>query len=125
MRGNDAQGKGYFGASRGSRTHQGVDFVGEPGEPVTAFLGGTVSKLGYPYADKLEFRYVEVRRPNGDRVRYFYVEPSVKVGDLVKPGDRLGTCQRLPYAGITQHYHFEVLVGGVAVDPLRYLCDNA
>lgn len=124
MRGRDAQGMGYYQAPRGARTHNGVDFVAVPGEPVKAFLGGVVSKLGHPYADKPLFRYVEITRANS-AVRYFYVSPSVAVGDHIKPGDVLGTCQELPYHGITQHFHLEIRVGGEFVDPIPYLCNNA
>lgn len=125
MRGNDAQGKGYFGAPRGDRTHKGVDFVAKPGEPVRAFMAGTVTKLGFPYADKPQFRYVEVRRVNGDSLRYFYVAPTVEVGDQIAAGEMLGTCQELPYPGITQHFHFECLVRGEYADPIKYLCEHA
>lgn len=125
IRASDSQGRGYYGAPRGSRTHNGVDFVYSPGDPVRALLSGTVSKLGYPYEDKPQFRYVELRRPNGDLVRYFYVEPGVRVGDLVKVGEVIGTCQKLPYAGIIDHVHVEVKVQGEHVEPIRYLSDNA
>jgi len=133
MRGSDAQGKGYFGAPRGDRIHKGVDFVQalggseqiKPGDPVRAFMAGTVSKLGFPYADKPAFRYVEVRRVNGDNLRYFYVSPTVAVGDAISAGEMLGTCQELPYPGITQHYHFEVTVRGEHADPIKYLSDYA
>ena len=125
MRGHDSQGKGYYGAPRGERTHKGVDFVAVPGEPVRAFIPGVVSKLGYPYADKPEFRYVELSRANGDRIRYFYVAPTVQMGDQIQAGEMIGTCQQLPYEGITQHFHFECVVKGEHVDPLRYLCDHA
>lgn len=125
IRASDAQGKGYYGASRGDRLHMGVDFAATPGDAVHAFLSGTVSKIGFPYADKPKFRYVEVRRSNSDLVRYFYVEPTVAVGDLIKSGDMLGTCQELPYEGITQHFHCEVKVRGEYVEPIKYLSDNA
>jgi murein DD-endopeptidase MepM/ murein hydrolase activator NlpD len=123
VRGSDPQGSGAFGASRGGgvRKHNGVDFVGTPGEPVLAILAGVVTKLGYPYRNDLSFRYVEVRRENGDCLRYHYVEPSVAVGQEVQNGDVLGVLQRLPYEGITQHCHFETIVAGVYVDPLKYL----
>lgn len=123
-RGRDAQGAGYFGASRGTRKHNGVDFVATPSEPVRAFEGGKVTKLGYPYSHDLSFRYVQVTK--GDHhCRYFYVEPTVEVGDEVSEGDMLGTCQELPYAGITQHYHFEVKHRGAYLDPIKYLCGDA
>lgn len=125
MRGSDSQGKGYFGASRGHRIHYGVDFVAKPGEPVRAFMDGAVTKVGFPYADKPSFRYVEVSRVNGDALRYFYVSPTVAVGDKITAGEMLGTCQELPYDGITQHYHFEVKTRGEFADPIKYLSDNA
>lgn len=125
MRGSDSQGKGYFGAPRGDRTHKGVDFVAKPGEPVRAFMAGTVTKLGFPYADKPQFRYVELTRPNGDRLRYYYVAPTAEVGDQIAAGEMLGTCQELPYPGITQHVHFEVMVRGEYADPIVYLCTHA
>lgn len=125
IRGNDAQGKGYFGAPRGDRIHKGVDFVAKPGEPVRAFMGGQVTKIGFPYADKPQFRYVELTRPNGDRLRYFYVSPTVEVGDQIAPGEMLGQCQELPYPGITQHFHFECVVRGEHADPIRYLSEYA
>lgn len=125
MRGRDAQGCGYFGASRGGRAHNGIDFASCPGTPVAALSPGKVTKLGYPYADKLEFRYVEVTDPDGLRCRYFYVRPSVSVGQDVRVGDTLGTVQMLPYAGIEQHYHFEVMKGrGEYLDPIKYLCGD-
>lgn len=133
MRGSDSQGKGYFGAPRGDRTHKGVDFVGtvgdpgpiKPGDPVRAFMAGRVTKIGFPYADKPQFRYVEVRRVNGDSLRYFYVEPTVALNDEISAGEMLGTCQELPYPGITQHFHLEILVRGEYADPIRYLADHA
>lgn len=125
MRGNDSHGMGYFGAPRGGRTHKGVDFVAKPGEPVRSFMAGQVSKIGYPYADKPDFRYVEVRRINGDNLRYFYVSPTVVVGDQIDAGEMLGTCQELPYPGITQHYHLEITVRGEFADPIKYLCEHA
>lgn len=125
IRGRDAQGCGYFGAPRGDRTHKGWDFVAKPGEPVRAFMAGRVTKIGFPYADKPQFRYVEVTRPNGDKLRYFYVEPTVALNDEISADEMLGTCQDLPYPGITPHFHFEVIVRGEYADGVRYLSDHA
>ena len=125
IRGADSQGRGYFGAPRGERKHMGVDFVATAGQPVKCFMAGTVSKLGYPYADKPEFRYVEVKRDNGALLRYFYVSPIVQIGARITLGQIIGMCQQLPYAGIVNHYHFEVKVDGEFVEPIKYLCDNA
>lgn len=124
-RGRDAHGAGYFGASRGSRTHNGVDFVCEPHEPVRCFKGGKVTKLGYPYSHDLSFRYVQVTDAQGKNCRYFYVSPTVELGDEVSAGDMLGTCQELPYEGIIQHYHFEIKYKGAYLDPIKFLSGDA
>lgn len=115
----DDQGCGYFGASRGSRTHNGVDMACVPGTPVGSPVTGQVTKLGYPYASDLSKRYVEVTA-DGYRFRMFYVEPSVREGDWVTVGDTVGTAQALESMsrGGTQHVHFEILnKSGGAVDP--------
>ena len=62
IRENDKFGSGYFGASRdgGKRQHKGVDYAVYPGSLVYAHVGGTVTKLGFPYGDDLGFRYVQI-----------------------------------------------------------------
>ncbi len=114
----DAYGAGYFGAPRGSRTHNGVDYACAPGSVILSPVDGVVSKLGYPYSDDLSFKYVEVTTEDDMRVRLFYVEPSVTTGDQVyaatsvlgssqKLGDRYGKDDRHASA-ITEHVHIEV-----------------
>lgn len=119
----DRHGSGEFGASRGSRRHNGVDKACYPGSIVLAVSAGEVTKLGYPYGDDLSFRYVQVTDAAGNDVRYFYVEPSVHVGQQVAAGDELGVSQPLGdrYEGITEHVHLEVKRGGDYVDPIDYL----
>jgi len=56
IRGLDSYGSGAFHAPRGSRIHQGIDLLAAVGSKVHAILDGTVTKLGYPYADDLSFR---------------------------------------------------------------------
>lgn len=114
---SDCWGEGHFGSSRGSREHRGVDVCFDAGEPVTSLTEGEVTRLGFPYFDpdkpeKNAYRYVEVTTPAGERVRYFYVDPDVDVGDCVYPNDVLGYAQDLEvvYEGITPHVHLEVIV---------------
>lgn len=112
-RGTDKHGSGHFGASRGNRKHNGVDISVPPSSIVLSLTSGLVTKVGYPYdpTDKAKghFRYVEVTN-NGLRIRYFYVEPYVDEGQLVRSGSELGESQRLGlvYPGITEHVHVEV-----------------
>ena len=112
FRGGDKHGFGHFGASRGTRTHKGVDVACYAGSQIPSLTPGTVTKIGFPYSGddpkKGHLRYVEVTL-DGNRFRYFYIEPSVEVGDVVIPGDQIGTSQGLLkiYPGITDHIHVE------------------
>lgn len=118
IRGTDSQGAGYYGAPRGSRTHKGIDLACYPGTSIRSTVCGTVTKLGYPYADKLEFRYVQVTaQATGLNHRYFYITPVVEIGQLVTLETVLGFSQSLPYDGITQHVHYEIKDGSEYLDP--------
>ena len=119
----DAQGCGHFGASRGDRQHNGVDLACMAGTLAGSPADGMVSKIGYPYADDLSFRYVEIES-HGYAFRVFYVDPLVSEGQQVKRGDILGSCQSLMqrYPGITDHLHFEIKdEHGDYVDPTPVL----
>jgi len=123
-RGTDTHGSGKWMAPRGSRKHKGVDFACYPDTEIYSGSAGQVTKLGYPYADKLQYRYVEVTTPQGIKYRYFYVKPSVEVGNKVDKGTLLGLAQDLTdtYPGITNHVHFEVMdLEGKKVNPWAYL----
>jgi len=115
----DLKGCGHFGASRGSRKHAGVDMACTPYTEVGSPVRGVVTKLGWPYRGRPEIRYVEVNA--GDYFfRVFYVDPAVKVGDMVELNGVLGTSQALGnlYPGITEHVHFEIKdKDGEYVDP--------
>lgn len=117
-RGSDGFGSGHFGASRGSRTHNGVDLLVNAGEAINSPVTGTVTKLGYPYGDDLGYRYVEVES-GGYEFRVFYVEPSVRVGQEVTTETAIGSAQDLGrrYPGIPNHVHFEIKSDGDYLDP--------
>ena len=125
VRGKDCHGFGHFGAPRGRRRHNGIDVVAEAGQEVLSCSDGTISKIGYPYADDLSYRYVEVQR-GPYRERYFYVQPAerIELGLRVKAGDSLGTIQDLccRYGGIGNHCHLEIKDSrGGFIDPNKYL----
>lgn len=117
-RGVDPQGSGAFGAPRRDHTHHGIDYACEPGSAVFSPVIGVVTKLGYPYAHDLSFRYVEVTTEDGLRHRVFYVFPTVMIGETVGQDSVIGFSQRLPYRGMTQHVHYEVMdIEGKYIDP--------
>ncbi len=107
----DKWGSGEYGASRGDRKHNGVDYLAATGSIVCSLTAGIVTKLGYPYSDDLSYRYVEVKDGLGNRWRYFYVQPSVKEGHHLSRECPIGEVQDLTkrYTGIGNHIHLEVI----------------
>ncbi len=115
----DGYGCGHFGASRGSRPHNGVDLACPPKTLVYSPIAGTVTKVGYPYGDDLSYRYLEISE-NGYKFRVFYVSPVVKVGQKVSKATIIGEAQGLTrrYSGITPHLHLEIKnADGDFIDP--------
>lgn len=116
----DPKGCGHFGASRGSRKHNGVDMACPPGTKVGSPVRGQVTKIGYPYVGDTHFRYVQIVAEKY-QFRIFYVEPSVAVGDYVELGEEIGLSQALAGkhgADITEHVHFEIKdMDGNYIDP--------
>jgi murein DD-endopeptidase MepM/ murein hydrolase activator NlpD len=98
--------------------HTGVDFRGEPGDPVRAAASGKVVQAerngGYGLM-------VEVDHGNGIATRYAHLSAiSVSEGAMIDVGTvvgRIGTSGR----STGPHLHYEVRVNGEAVDPQRFL----
>lgn len=98
--------------------HTGLDFCGQVGDPVYAAASGVVV-----FAGPLTVRGNATMIDNGWGVFTAYMHQSeilVKVGDRVKQGQLIG---RVGATGRVEgpHLHFEVIVGGVQVDPLQWL----
>lgn len=123
LRGEDAYGAGFYGASRaaGARRHRGADYAAEPGELVRAPISGVVERIGFAYRGDERYRYVElVDRRSGRDVRVLYVGPFVQLGATVEAGDPIGRAQDLSSRyprGITNHVHVELRQSGVLSDP--------
>ena len=122
IRGSDKHGSGHYGAPRGSRTHKGIDFSCYPDTEIYPRYPGKVTKLGYPYADKLQYRYVQVTDEFGNDHRYFYVEPMVELNQQVFEDTIIGTAQDLTkvYPGIINHIHYEIKQDGVNINPENF-----
>jgi len=126
IRGNDEQGSGYFGAPRGEKTHRGVDLACHKGSIVLSLTPGFVTKIGFPYdpSDRLKghLRYVQVTYDETN-YRYFYIYPTVKLGNTVEIDEPLGIVQGLTkiYHGITDHFHLEITRDGIYLDPTKFL----
>ena len=101
-----------------SSYHEGVDWSTPVGTPVYASSTGVVSKAGwgsgYGYC-------VFIDHPDGRQTRYAHLSKVlVSVGQSVTQGDRIASSGN---TGISTgpHLHFEIRIGGTAVDPLQYL----
>jgi len=129
LRGCDDFGCGHFGASRGSRTHKGLDLVSTPGAYAFSPIDGVITKHGYPYAKHLEYRYIEITNDEF-RVRLFYCElreDLFEVGDEVCQGDGIGICQDIAKLYDTDdkrmknHLHLEIYQDKELLDPANYV----
>ncbi len=98
--------------------HAGIDWAVPTGTAVFASCGGTVVRAGwsggYGYA-------VYINHADGRQTRYAHLS---KV--LVKVGQNVSQGQRIALSGNTgvstgPHLHFEILINGSRVNPLKYL----
>jgi murein DD-endopeptidase MepM/ murein hydrolase activator NlpD len=99
--------------------HRGIDFGAPTGEPVLATAQGVVittqknSKSGYGTV-------VVIRHKNGIITLYGHLsEYTVKVGDMVKPGDVVGKVGNTGRS-TGPHLHYGIRVGDSHVDPIDY-----
>lgn len=107
----------YFGP-RWGRTHEGIDWGVSTGTTVFASSAGTVVSAGwnggYGYS-------VLIRHPDGKKTRYAHLSKiTVSAGEYVEQGERIGLSGNTGNS-TGPHLHFEILVNGVAVNPLNYL----
>ncbi len=113
----------YFGRRNspggiGSTYHKGIDWYVPLGTPIYASSGGTVRSAGWGSG----YGYVVyIDHPDGRQTRYAHCSRLVvSAGQYVNQGDLIA------YSGSTgnstgPHLHFEILIGGVQVNPLDYL----
>ncbi len=105
--------------TKGASTyHKGVDWATPTGTAVYASCGGTVAKAGWGSG----YGYVVyINHPDGRQTRYGHLS---KV--LVSAGQTVSQGQKIALSGNTgvstgPHLHFEILINGTQVNPLKYL----
>ena len=112
----------YFGEPRGGGFYHDaidIDGYGRYGAPVVAAASGTVVVsswldwgLGY---------HVIIRHADGSETVYAHFSNIyVSVGQVVSQGETIGAIGCTGYC-TGSHLHFEIHIGGVAVNPLTYL----
>lgn len=101
-----------------STYHKGVDWATPTGTPVYASCGGTVSKAGWGSG----YGYVVyIDHEDGRQTRYGHLSKVlVSVGQTVKQGEKIALSGN---TGVSTgpHIHFEILINGSQVNPLKYL----
>ncbi len=105
--------------TKGASTyHKGVDWAVPTGTAVFASCGGTVAKAGWGSG----YGYVVyINHIDGRQTRYAHLSKVlVRAGQTVKQGERIALSGN---TGVSSgpHVHFEMLIGGTQVNPLKYL----
>jgi murein DD-endopeptidase MepM/ murein hydrolase activator NlpD len=102
---------------RGTRLHAGLDFPAPYGARVSAAGRGVVASIGYDPGGW--GNYVVVAHRLGVRTLYAHLASvAVRRGAAVTGGNRVGSVGATG-AATGPHLHFEILVRGANVDPLR------
>lgn len=102
----------------GRRMHSGVDFAAGMGTPLYATADGVVTHAGWQSGYG---RLVKIQHEFGIETRYAHMSKlRVKVGQRVSRGQRIGDMGASGrVTGV--HLHYEVRVGGKAVNPMIYI----
>ena len=119
--------KGRFSSSFGMRRHpilrryrmhSGIDWAAPSGTPIMAAGDGTIEKIGTRAGYG---RSITIEHTNGYQTTYNHMSGYTKG---LKSGDRVKQGQVIGFVGSTglstgPHLHFEVLVNGRFVDPMK------
>lgn len=102
--------------------HPGVDLAAPIGTPIVAAADGRVARAGW-YGGYGNYTCIDHGRADGQRLSTCYGHQSRL---LVSPGQRVRAGQVIGLVGSTgastgPHLHFEVRLGGRAVDPLPWI----
>jgi murein DD-endopeptidase MepM/ murein hydrolase activator NlpD len=103
---------GYF------KMHTGVDWAAPLGTAIYASGNGVVDKVGW---ESGYGKYVRIKHANGYETAYGHMTAFART---IQPGARVRQGQVIGYVGSTglstgPHVHYEILVNGRFVDPLR------
>lgn len=105
----DAAGDGHYGANRGDRKHNGIDYFCVPGQNIVAPFIMRIVRIAKPYANSdLSGVQWESGKSTG---KIFYFQPSeALIGEYVQRGQFIGIAQAVSdrYENMTDHIHFQI-----------------
>ena len=101
-----------------TKMHTGVDWAGTSGTPIYASGNGTVEKAGW---ESGYGKYIRIRHTNGYETAYGHMTAFARG---MEEGQRVRQGQVIGFMGSTglstgSHLHYEILVNGRFVDPMR------
>jgi murein DD-endopeptidase MepM/ murein hydrolase activator NlpD len=101
-----------------TKVHTGVDWAAPLGTPIYASGNGVIDKVGW---ESGYGKYVRIRHSNGYETAYGHMTAFAR---STQPGARVRQGQVIGYVGSTglstgPHLHYEIMVNGRFVDPLR------
>ncbi|MFY0618182.1 DUF5930 domain-containing protein [Shimia sp.] len=103
---------------RWGRMHKGTDFAARYGTPIHATAEGVVTHAGWLSGYG---RLIKIKHDHGIETRYAHLAKiSVKVGQRVNRGDRIGDMGNSGRSTGT-HLHYEVRVNGRAINPMKFI----
>lgn len=124
---NDGKGQGHFGASRGSRSHAGIDVVCLPGEVIYSPIEGYVNRdVNRVYASDPNYQGIEITgtgKHQGLKVKMFYCSRAINLNDEFFEGTPVAFAQDISEKygpSMIPHIHLEVRLNGQLTDPLNY-----
>ncbi|MCF6315229.1 MAG: DUF5930 domain-containing protein [Marinosulfonomonas sp.] len=103
---------------RWGRMHSGTDFAASHGTPIYATADGVIYSAGWGQGYG---KLVKIQHAFGIETRYAHMSKIlVKVGQRVSRGQQIGAMGNTGRSTGT-HLHYEVRVGGKAVNPMTYI----
>ncbi len=123
IKSHDAETQVFSNTMQDYRVHLGLDIATESGAPVMAAADGTVMQI---WEDAMMGQCVAIKH-SGDACTIYKnlsetLPESLAEGKSIKAGETLGYVGESAMAEMAEepHLHFEMTVGGLAVDPLEY-----
>lgn len=103
---------------RWGKIHEGIDIAASLGIPIYSAFNGVVEYSGW---EEGYGNLVQIKSEGNIETLYGHCSSlSVKVGEQVKKGDKIGNVGSTGNS-TGPHVHFEVRINGIAVNPMQYL----
>jgi len=114
---SDPAGDGHFGASRGNRKHEGLDFLVAPGQIVKAVIAGKLVRA-YPYVDDVIFAGCRLWGKDFMAKMFYFIPHEKLIHEDVLAGEEIGIAQDISAkygGGMKAHIH----VGLYSLNPTK------